>query len=436
METKAGQVSLYDYQQRVVSEAIEKLRRYRFVYLAMDMRTGKTIVSLSIAKTLGCEKVLVIYPNRNVEKAFIEMAEKIGINIDTSSNHTDTIKKYIGNNYDCVIVDESHNFKAYPKPSSRAVSLRELVSKCDNPYIVLLSGTPHPEGYSDLYHQLWAVKKETHKNFYLFAREYVNVKEKRVAGGNVIKDYSDCSSKYYDTLKDYFIVVGREEAGIFTEKRLIIERVEMPVSSAFARDCMNKGVIKINDDTTIVVDSNAKELQVLRQLCGGVVYDNVGRYHFVDKSKCNKLKEVISRYKKTLVFYYYHAEREMLMRELSGVFTEDVEEAKNSDKHLLLQMVSGREGITFDCADAIVYYSIDYSAITYLQSQERATIRGKDAVDIVYLFSSVGLDEVVYKVLQRKKKYTQSMYDSNRSEILRIINKSAESRENTGVLPL
>jgi hypothetical protein len=405
-------ITLYEYQRSAVEKAKGILQRNGVVYLAMDMRTGKTPTSLSIAKELGCNDIFVIYPNKNVEAAFIRTAAEIGINITTSSNHPDTIAKFIGNKYDCIIVDEAHNFKAYPKPSGRAKQLRELVWQSGNPYIILLSGTPYPEGYSDLYHQFWSVRKETHKNFYAFASEYVNIKEKRVAGGNIIKDYSDCSSKYYDALREYFIVVGREEAGIFTEKRLIIEEVEMPVSCMLAKK-LPDGILEYNGKL-IVVDNIAKEMQILRQLCGGVLYDNEGNYHLIDTGKCKRLKEVISRYKKTLVFYYYQAERELLLRELHDVFTEDIEQAKNSDKHLLLQMVSGREGITFAEADAIIYYSLDFSAVTYLQSQERATIRGKDKVDVIYLFSRVGFDGLVYKALQGKKRYTVQLYEKDR----------------------
>lgn len=411
-------IELYDYQQKAVQSAMERLSKHRWVYLAMDMRTGKTPVSLSIAKQLGCKNVLVIYPNKNVEKAFIQMAEKLGISITTSSNHPATIEKFIDTKYDCIIVDEAHNFKAYPKPSGRAKKLRELVSKCDNPYIILLSGTPYPEGYSDLYHQFWAVRKETHKNFYAFANEYVNVKEKRVAGGNVIKDYSDCSSRYYERLKEHFIVVSKTEAGISTKKNIITAVVEMPDSSRIA--CMiDKGILDI-DDKQIVIDSIAKEMQAIRQLCGGVIYDNNGDYLLIDTSKCRRVREIIDsgKYDKVLVFYYYQAEREMILREMGDIFTESIDEAKSTDKHLLLQMVSGREGITFAEADAIIYYSLDFSAVTYLQSQERATIRGKDKVDVIYLFSSVGFDELVFKQLQKKKRYTEALYRRDRAGLV------------------
>lgn len=416
-------IELYDYQQKAVQSAMERLSKYKWVYLAMDMRTGKTPVSLSIAKQLGCSNVLVIYPNKNVEKAFIQMAKTLDVSIDTSSNHPATIEKFIGNKYDCIIIDEAHNFKAYPKPSGRAMKVRELVDKCDNPYIILLSGTPYPEGYSDLYHQLWSIKKETHKNFYVFAKEYVNVKEKRVAGGNLIKDYSDCSKEYYDRLKEYFIVVSRAEAGIQTTKNIVIEKVAMKESEHIASK-IDGGILDVGGKQ-IVIDSIVKELQLMRQLCGGVIYDNDGRYMFVDDSKVKRLREIIEsgKYRKVLVFYYYQAEREMIMRELNDIMIDSVELSRNSDKHLLLQMVSGREGVTFAEADAIIYYSLDFSAVTYLQSQERATIRGKEKVDVIYLFSSIGFDELVFKQLQKKKRYTETLYRRDRVALVGVGNR-------------
>ena len=53
-------IRLRDYQKSIVNKATEVLQRSGFVYLAMEVRTGKTLTSLSIAEKLEAKKILFI----------------------------------------------------------------------------------------------------------------------------------------------------------------------------------------------------------------------------------------------------------------------------------------------------------------------------------------------------------------------------------------
>lgn len=50
-------MELRSYQKAIVDRGVETLRRYGFVYLAMEVRTGKTLTALSIAEAMGVESV-------------------------------------------------------------------------------------------------------------------------------------------------------------------------------------------------------------------------------------------------------------------------------------------------------------------------------------------------------------------------------------------
>ena len=45
-------IQLRDYQKSIVAKATEVIHRSGFVYLAMEVRTGKTLTSLSIANNI------------------------------------------------------------------------------------------------------------------------------------------------------------------------------------------------------------------------------------------------------------------------------------------------------------------------------------------------------------------------------------------------
>ena len=53
-------MNLREYQEEIVNKASELIGAFRFVYLAMEVRTGKTLTSLSIAQRVGAKRVLFL----------------------------------------------------------------------------------------------------------------------------------------------------------------------------------------------------------------------------------------------------------------------------------------------------------------------------------------------------------------------------------------
>ena len=48
------------YQKEIITQGLQVLQRYKFLYLAMEVRTGKTLTSLGLADRLNCKNVLFI----------------------------------------------------------------------------------------------------------------------------------------------------------------------------------------------------------------------------------------------------------------------------------------------------------------------------------------------------------------------------------------
>jgi DNA-binding transcriptional regulator YiaG len=89
--------------------------------------------------------------------------------------------------------------------------------------------------------------------------------------------------------------------------------------------------------------------------------------------------------KKMAIFYKFIAELEAIKMHLN--ITQDIEEFNTTDKHIALQIVSGREGINLSKADVLVYYNIDFSAVSYWQSRARLQTIGRDVNNIYWIFS-------------------------------------------------
>lgn len=88
--------------------------------------------------------------------------------------------------------------------------------------------------------------------------------------------------------------------------------------------------------------------------------------------------------------------------------TEDPEEFNGrNDKVFVSQIISGREGVNLSTADALVFYNIDFSALSYWQARARMQSKERVKEAIVYwVFSEGGIEEKIYKQVIEKKDYT------------------------------
>jgi len=144
--TQPAPFKFRDYQLDIIDRACEIIDNNRFVYLAMEVRTGKTLTSLGIANKLNCSSVLFLTKKKaisSIEKDF--RALKASYNLLVINY--ESIHKIPDIKWDLIVCDEAHSMGAFPKPSKRAKQVRDLIYK-RNPCVIFLSGTPTPESFS------------------------------------------------------------------------------------------------------------------------------------------------------------------------------------------------------------------------------------------------------------------------------------------------
>ena len=110
------------YQQDIINQAKHILNKNRFVYLAMEVRTGKTLTSLGICNTLpSCKNVLFVTKKKaisSIESDYNLLNPKYNIKV---INYESLHKVSHETSWDCVVLDEAHGLGAIPKPSKRAM---------------------------------------------------------------------------------------------------------------------------------------------------------------------------------------------------------------------------------------------------------------------------------------------------------------------------
>jgi hypothetical protein len=322
-----------------------------------------------------------------------------------------------GTSWDLLIVDEAHGVGAYPKPSKRFKDLKQLTYR----YLMLMSGTPSPESYSQLYHQFALARMPwgQYSNFYRWVDKYVNVKEKRVGTGTVVKDYSDAREDYImRDISPLTVNITQEQAGFTTVIEEQVHKVEMlPRTYRLARRIMRDGVVGKPGRRVVLADTAVKQLSKLHQIYSGtVITESHGAIAF-DNSKVLYISQHLCK-GKTAILYKFQAEGAMLKAAFEGRWTDSPEEFNATDKVYIGQVQSSREGVNLSSADDLVFFSIDHSALSYLQGRDRASYLGRDRANRVHwIFAARSLEPVIYKTVRNKEDYTTAHYRHDRSTI-------------------
>ena len=411
LHEKKGGVEFREYQLKIIQEGTGILLNSRFLYLAMEVRTGKTLTSLGIADKINSDNVLFITKKKaigSILKDFELLKPSFSICvINYESLHT--IDPDI--NWDLIICDEAHGMGAFPKPSNRAEAVRDLVRK-NNPKIILLSGTPTPESYSQMYHQVYGIPGnpfQEFRNFYKFAEKHVKVKQRKV-NGMFVNDYSNGLESIVQIMKPYTINYTQAQAGFVAKTIEEVLYVDMKESTQKLIKRLKKDLVIEGKTEVILADTPVKLMMKVHQLCSGTIKFESGASMIVDTTKAEFIKEHFVDCK-IGIFYKFKEELEALKQVFGDELTTELSVFEDTNKNIALQIVSGREGISLKDADYLVYYNIDFSATSYWQSKDRMTTKDRLYNHVYWVFSKGGIEDEIYKSVTKKKDYTLKHFE-------------------------
>lgn len=401
-------IQFRDYQNDIIDKGAEIIKKSGFIYLAMEVRTGKTLTSLGIAEKLGMKSVLFITKKKAISSIendynLLNPSYKILV-INYESLH-----KLEHTNFDLIVCDEAHGMGAF-KASKRAKQVKELISKtkCN---VILLSGTPTPESYSQMYHQVYGIPNNPFsefKNFYRFCDKYVDVKTKMINGFK-INDYSAGKQSIIEAMAPYTINYTQQEAGFMAETTEKVFEVEMKELTYKLINKLTKDLVVQGNDELILGDTPVKLMSKIHQLYSGTVKFESGKSMVIDTSKAEFIKETWEGCQ-IGIFYKFKEELVALQEVFGDELTTELSVFEDTYKNIALQIVSGREGISLKKAEYLVYYNIDFSATSYWQSKDRMTTKERLNNEVFWIFAKGGIEHKIYKSVTKKKSYTLSHF--------------------------
>jgi len=400
---------LRNYQIKLSTDACNILQRKKIVYLAMEVRTGKTLTALNTAFLYGAKNVLFLTKKKAIESIKKDY-ENLGFDFKLFVINNESMHKITDTTFDLVISDEHHRFGAYPKPNVTAKLFKE---KFGNLPMIFLSGTPTPESHSQWYHSFWVSNHSPfndYANFYKWANKYVDIELKHL-GYAQVKDYSKARKQdFWHRIRYYILTFTQVQAGFETQVHENILYCDMDAITYKIIDKLKSDLVVENKQGQVILcDTGVKLQQKIHQLCSGTCKFEDGTSKVIDYSKAIFIKQKFDK-NKIAIFYKFVEELNALKDIFKDTLTTDLEEFNDTSKHIALQIVSGSEGISLSKADYLVYYNIDFSSRLYWQGRNRLTLKERKANDIFFVFSRGGIEDKIYRSVQAKKDYTLEIF--------------------------
>tara|TARA_R110002153_G_scaffold61839_3_gene166706 strand:+ start:6843 stop:8081 length:1239 start_codon:yes stop_codon:yes gene_type:complete len=399
-------IEFRDYQQKIIDDGVKIISEKGFLYLAMEVRTGKTLTSLGIAEKMGYENVLFLTKKKAISSITHDNDMMCPTSFILFVINYESMHKLPNIKWDLIILDEAHGMGAFPKPNKRAKDVRTIISKtgCD---VCLLSGTPTPESYSQMYHQVYGIPKNPFRqypSFYKFSHDYVDVKEKKI-NSMYIRDYTRGHDSIIQKMKPFTISYTQKEAGFENDIVEEVLEVEMSESTYNITSKLQKNLVVEGKDEVILADTPVKLMMKLHQIYSGTVKFESGNSMILDLSKAQFIYDNFCLMK-VGIFYKFKQELNALKEVYGDQLCTEIDEFNSTDKTIALQIVSGREGISLRNAEYLVYYNIDFSATSYWQSRDRMTTKDSKLSKIFWVFAKGGIEKQIYKAVTKKKDYT------------------------------
>ena len=264
-------MKLLPHQVKASKKIQKKLKKYDVCLLAGEPRSGKTLSFIDAADNLF-KRTLII----TTKKA---MDDIIGaVKSYNPKNHFDVInyhscQKLHIEDYDCVILDESHNYiPGYPKRSSIWQNVFHFTKKCIP--IIYSSGTPTPEGYAGLFNMFALSHKspwKKYKRFTLWHEDYGKPYNIRINSINIVKYDRTKINKVKKCIDPLTVTITREEAGHKFEAHDKLHQIKLSKKQTKIVGLLDKNLFYEKKKYLIMGDTPAKLIQKKHQINGGTV---------------------------------------------------------------------------------------------------------------------------------------------------------------------
>ena len=426
---------LHDYQNRAIKFIKDKKRCALFLQMGLGKSTTTLTAASDMLDCFDVRRVLVIAPLRVANSVWAQECRlwshlnHLKVNVCTGSERKrisalqTTADIYTINRenvtwlvdhygkkwpFDCVIVDESSSFKS--ASSKRFKSLKKVAPFTN--YMVLLTGTPSPNGLLDLWSQMYLVdfgerlgRTMTAFKQRFFEPDYMgyNWTLKEGSAEKIHALISDvCLSM---TADDYLDLPDRIDQAVY---------VDLPAKVKAQYDDFEKELLVELETSETVEAMNAAVLaNKLLQFANGFIYtDEHKNWQDLHTMKLDALADIVedNSGENLLVAYNYKTDLQRLLKRFPDAVVLDKEQStidawnRGEIKMLLAHPASAGHGLNIQKGgNVIVWFGLNWSLELYQQFNARLHRQGQQKpVIIIHIIARDCIDERVMLALSGK----------------------------------
>ena len=426
----------HTYQTRLKDFIID----HRYAFLTVDMGLGKTVTTLTAIRELledyvEAERVLVIAPKSVAENTWTSECAKwdhlahlrvsvvmgderrrlkalttpADIYVINRDNVDWLVKSSIGWGFDTVVIDESSSFKNPQARRFKALrKVRPMIRR-----MILLTGTPSPNGHEDLWAQMWLIDmgKRLGRSLTSYRDKYFRPTR---TNGYIVYDRAlkpGAADEISRLMSDVTVSLKAEDwlevpDLIETDVRIALSPAESKAYRDFERDQLMS-----LDGKDIEALTAAALANKLLQFTGGAMYDTEHGWHEVGDAKFRALEDIIEAAgdEPVLVFYQFKHELARLQERFKALqpvtFSGEPETLKAWNdgriRLLLCQPASVQYGLNMQSGGhIIVWYTPTWNLEQYQQANARLHRQGQTRPVLCYRLIAEGTidDRVVSAV--------------------------------------
>lgn len=334
--------------------------------------------------------------------------------------------------FDAIVVDESSSFKS--ASSKRFKALRKLTTRC--PRVVILTGTPAPNGLMDLWSQIYLLDQGQRlgRTITEYRRRYFTPGRSK---GHVVYDWilkDGSEDAIYEAIGDICVSMKAIDHLDMPERIDNIIEIEMDSTTKKLYKEFKKNYLIELKDETITAATAGVLCNKLLQLANGALYiDGTKNYEVIHNLKLEALEEIIENNPDApmLIFYSFKSDIARLKEHLSRYNPKTLdddnayEDWNNRKIRLLLaNPASMGHGLNIQSGGSIiVWFGLTYNLELYQQANARLYRQGqKNTVIIHHLVLKESEDEMVLNRLQEKEDVQDNLIEYVKAEIRRIKN--------------
>lgn len=328
--------------------------------------------------------------------------------------------------FEALIIDESSKFKNH-----RSARFKALKKITNFKRIILMSGTPTPNGLVDLWAPQFLLDRGQRLGYTIgaFREKYFHPTSRK---GHIVFKYAPRNKEQeqavHDAIKDITISMKAVDYLDMPEHRVIDRLVQFSESEKLAYDIFAKTQVAQLADTEITAVNAAVLVNKLLQFANGSVYDEFKQSHIVHDLKLDELENIVEENngKPVLVAWTYKQDAERIHKRFKKQYRVRAFET-NQDKLdwnrglidiLTMHPASGGHGINLqEGGNTIVWYGQTWSLELYKQLNARLYRQGQihSFVAIYRLLTEGTADRDVINSVEGKNTTQEALLKATRA---------------------